>query len=229
MAEAAITPRELEQQAMTWPERAQALRIDNDEALMQADEMLLGIKDLEKEIMAHHGPIKRKAHEAWKAVVAAEKRMLEPLRQAEAVIKERTRDYRLKRQREADEAGRKAEKEARRRAEEQALRAAIEAEKEGAAAGEVEAILREAERQPLPVPKPPEPPKTKGISTVTAYRAEVADLKALAGGVVEGTVPPAFIEPNMKALNQWARATKGSAELPGVRVIAEQVVRAGRR
>jgi len=57
----------------------------------------------------------------------------------------------------------------------------------------------------------------------------VTDLKALASGVVNGTVPPAFIEPNVKALNQWARATKGSAQLPGVRVIAEQVVRAGRR
>ncbi len=229
MGEVAIAPRELEQQAMTWPERAQALQITSDEALMQADEMLLGIKDLEKEITAHHAPIKKKAHEAWKAVVAAEKRMLEPLRQAEAVIKQRTRDYRLKRQREAEGARRRAEEEARRRAEEEALRAAIEAEKEGAAAGEVEAILQEAGRQPMPVPKPPEPPKTKGISTVTVFRAEVIDLKALAGGVVNGTVPPAFIEPSMKALNQWARATKGSAQLPGVRVIAEQVVRAGRR
>jgi len=229
MGEVAVAPRELEQQAITWPERAQALRIDSDEALMQADEMLLGIKDLEKEITAHHGPIKRKAHEAWKAVVAAEKRMLEPLRQAEAVIKQRIGDYRRERELAIEEARREAEEEARRRAEEQALVAAAAAERAGATSTEIEAILDGAMRQPLPVPKPPEPPKTKGISTVTVFRAEVIDLKALAGGVVNGTVPPAFIEPNVKALNQWARATKGSAQLPGVRVIAERVVRAGRR
>jgi hypothetical protein len=44
--------------------------------------------------------------------------------------------------------------------------------------------------------------------------------------VAEGKAPAWFLVPNMTAINQWARATKGTVQIPGVRVVNDRQVAA---
>lgn len=61
--------------------------------------------------------------------------------------------------------------------------------------------------------------RPKGISKRMTWKAEVTDRKALmASGRVE------FLEVNEKALNQFARATSGLVEVPGVRFYEEETI-----
>jgi ATPase subunit of ABC transporter with duplicated ATPase domains len=72
-----------------------------------------------------------------------------------------------------------------------------------------------------------EQPKAVGISTRQNWKAEVTDLKSLviaAGKAAEAgdTTLLGYLEPNTKALGQVAKALKGQARIPGVRVYAEE-------
>src|SRR5690348_1541007 len=57
---------EVTQQALTWPDRARALKVSTSESYIEAGELLKGIKALRKEVDATFDPIIGKAHEAHK-------------------------------------------------------------------------------------------------------------------------------------------------------------------
>lgn len=70
-------------------------------------------------------------------------------------------------------------------------------------------------------------PKVQGVSYRDNWKAhESVDVKALAAAVANGSVPATFLVPNMTALNQFARATKGAQKVPGVRVWNDRQVTA---
>ena len=75
---------ELETKALTLAEQAKALKVTDQPSYELAAERLLAVADLRREIVAHHEPIKRAAHTAWQQVIAAEKRLLDPVADAEA-------------------------------------------------------------------------------------------------------------------------------------------------
>ena len=217
----------LEERALSWPEKAMRLEVVDAASHQFAGEMLLGIKDLERENKEHHRDIKKKQREALNETMIAEKRILIPLQTAEGIIKTKIAQYQRVERRKADEERQRLEAIARRQREEEALRAAAEAETEGATEAEVDAILDEPVVATV-VTTPP-PPKVEGISTSTIYAAEVTDKGALIKSVAAGQQPDKLLDPNMKALNQMARALKEALNIPGVRVVSETVVRAGRR
>jgi hypothetical protein len=72
-------------------------------------------------------------------------------------------------------------------------------------------------------------PKTAGISGRQNWKADVEDFNALvsaaAAAAVRGdTTLLGYIEPNTKALGQVAKALKGAARIPGVRIYAEDAL-----
>lgn len=75
-------------------------------------EMIRGMKDLQKEIEDHHGPIKKAAHAAWKAACDAENRLLKPIKASITAVRKQMTDFETARQREALEARKQAEQEA---------------------------------------------------------------------------------------------------------------------
>ena len=61
-------------------------------------------------------------------------------------------------------------------------------------------------------------PKIRGITYRDCWKAHPkVDIRVLAAAVGAGTVPVAFLDVNMPALNQYARATHGAGVVPGVR------------
>src|SRR5262249_44724932 len=116
----AMTPaRDLETRALTLADQAKALKIVDQQSYQTAVERLLAVADLRREIVAHHEPIKRAAHIAWQQIIAAEKRLLDPVTDAERIYKTGISNYETQQ--------RRLEAEARAIAEAAARRAAAEA------------------------------------------------------------------------------------------------------
>jgi translation initiation factor IF-2 len=161
-------------------------------------------------------------------VIAAEKRLLDPVAEAERIYKSAIAAYEAEQRRIEDEARTKAEAEARRQAEEARERELEQAEAEGADAEEIAAMVN----APLTVAPPRVEPAfqpAKGVSVAANWKGEVTSLRALVKAIAEGKADLHLVKANDAAINEKARVTRGTLVIPGVRFFSEPVVRAGRR
>jgi hypothetical protein len=225
----AMTPaKDLETRALTLADQAKALKIVDQQSYETAAERLLAVAELRREITEHHEAIKRKAHEAWQAVIAAEKKLLDPVADAERIYKAGIASYEAEQGRIEAEARAKAEAEARRLAEEHRERELEQAESEGADTEEIEAMIN----APLPAIAPKVESTfqaARGITTAANWKGQVTSLESLVTAIAAGKANLNLVMANKPAINQLARATRGTLEVPGVRFFNESVVRATRR
>ena len=177
---------EIESKALTHVEQARSVAICDQGTYDGAVEILLANKALQSEVVEHHKPIKQATWNSWQVAIAQEKKILEPLQQAEKILKlavgkwdvEQTRllEERKRVEREAAEVERAREVQ-------QEVR---EAEAAGASPVEVQAIVE----QPRPAPRPivaPTYTKSKAVPVTTTYGCDVTDIKALCKAVADGT------------------------------------------
>jgi hypothetical protein len=230
---------ELASEGATWAERAKGLTITDRETYVNAGQLLTSVKHFRSEIAKWFAPhvegameTKRRAEAQRKALVDERDRMEAPLVAAEASLKRSLLAWDAQQEEIRQEQERQAQAEAQRRAEEATLNAAAALEIEATATGNAE-MLQEAQHileQPIDTPNvfvAPSMPKVQGVSYRDNWKAhESVDVKALAAAVAAGTVPSTFLVPNMVALNQFARATKGTQQVPGVKVWNDRQVTA---
>jgi colicin import membrane protein len=226
----AMTPvRELETRALTLAEEARALAVTDQQSYNAAAERLLAVVSLRREIEQHHAPLKKSAHDAWQKVIAAEKRLLDPVVDAERIYKTGIASYEAEQRRLEAEARAKAEAEARLAAEEARERELEQAESEGADAEEVAAIANAPLPMVAPAPVQPAFQPTRGVTTAANWKGEVTSLGALVKAIAQGQATVNLVTPNEVAINQLARATRGTLEVPGIKFYSTTTVRAGRR
>lgn len=92
-----------------------------------------------------------------------------------------------------------------------------------------EARLEAAAAVQAPVVTISAPEKAKGESTRTAWKAKLADLKALASAAAAGNdVALSLLEFDQSAANKFASATKGAVAIPGIEFYEEAVLAVGR-
>jgi hypothetical protein len=225
----AMTPvRELETRALTLADQAKALKITDQPSYNLAVERLLGVAALRREIVAHHEPMKKAAHQAWQQVITGEKKLLDPVELAEQTYKTAIAAYEAEQRRIEAQARAKAEAEARRAAEEALERQLQEAEGQGADAEEVAAMIA----APLVVAPPRVEPtfqQAKGVSIATNWRGEVVSLEKLVQAIAAGQASIGLVMPNQTSINALAKATRNTLAIPGIRFFSEPVVRAGRK
>ena len=236
---------EIEEKALTLPERAREVAtIADQREFSKAGSLLRDIVTIKAEIIAHHEPIKKAAWAAHKAVVAAENKLLEPVEIAEREVKRAIAAYEDRMMRIQAENERKAreqaEKEARERERVAQEEAAVRAKADmdalldstddfdealaimGQTAEVVKSAVlqaREEERaKPVYVDVEPVIQRVSGISTFTAYSAEVFDIKELCHAIAAGEQPVSLVTPNMVMLNKLAGIHKTGMKVPGVRV-----------
>jgi hypothetical protein len=218
----------LQKQVMTLPEAARAVVIHDQASYEFAAEKLLTVAAMRREIVEYHAPLKQKAHEAHKAICNAEASMLAPVAEAEKILKQGIAAYQIEQRRIQEEQERLA-RQAAEQARLEALEASIEAaEAEGASVEEVQAIIE----QPMVTPAVRVAPTIQhvaGVSAAKTYRAEVINIRELCKAVAMGQCSEAYVTANMPALNGVARSTRGSIRIPGVRIVEDATVRAGRR
>lgn len=223
-----VAEQELKTTAAGLAEQATALRVVDEPTFQRAGTMLRAIKTYLARVGEVLNPIIQAAHKAHQEALTQKKRLEEPALVAERSLKASMGTYQTEQERLARAAEATAALERQRLEDEAKLQAALNAEARGDGQG-AERIL-EAATPPAPIIVPaavtPPPPKAEGVSFRKTYRAEVTDLRALVEAVAKGQVPLAYVEANLSALNQAARALKEELAVPGVRVIDERGVAA---
>lgn len=212
---------EVEQTAMSWPEKAQQILIHDQASYIFAANTLLDIAKIEKNIKAHHEPIKAAAYIAHKTAVGAEKKFLDPLNRAKAIVKKAISGWEQKQAEIRAEADRKAREEARRVEEDSRLRRAIEATNARRPESEIEEILNTPDPIEPPAPAVPTFDRVPGVGTRETWRAEVTDIMALCKAIGEGKAAPTLVQPFMPLLNSMARNLHDSMSVPGVKAVKD--------
>lgn len=217
-------------EAQTWSQRARALTITDRESCLNASHLLRSIKGLRSQIQLWFEPhieaameTKRKADQARKALVDEKDRMEAPLVAAEGLVKRVLLTWEQEQERIRQDEERRLQAEADRRAEAINLEAAAALELLANKTGDAE-MLQEAHdilTQPTEAPVvsvAKTMPKVQGIAYRDQWKAhDEVNIRVLAAAVAEGSVSPTFLVPNMAALHNFARATKGTQSVPGVK------------
>lgn len=214
----------IEKEALSWPERAAALTITDQQSFNQAASTLQVIAGLQKRIKEHHEPIKTAAHAAHKAAVSAEKRLLDPLDQASQIVRRAISAWTVEQERVRLAQERRLAELARKQEEESRLQAAIEAEEDGHAEAVAE-ILDAVQPVPMPIAAPTYE-KAAGVSTSIRWGARVVNLVELCRAIGAGLVPETAVEPKMSVLNTMAKVHQARLSIPGVVAVPETVVTA---
>lgn len=195
-------------------ERAKALIITDEKGLSMANEAIVGIKGIRREIFDFFRPNIDRLNRAHLEALAQMRKFDGPLEQGEKHVKGQIAGYfaELRRkQAEEAEAARRVEEE-RKRIEEEKLRAAIEAEEKGKTE-EAEKILEEIpEAKPAPVA---EMPKMKNVFTRSEPKWRVID---------EKKIPRNLLVPNGPEITRLVDLAKGKIEIPGIEIYFVDVV-----
>ena len=202
--------------ALSFPDKARALTIRDETTLRSANEFLLADKQMQKLVHAAFDPTvdaTKKAHDMAKVQRA---HYLEPLLEAERIVKPEIGRFLIEQARIRHEAEEKAKQEAaeaeRKRLAE--LQAAIDAENAGK--------LKQAERHlekamTIEPPKPviPDPVKVQGTFIRKDLKWRVSDINA---------VPREYLEINHTEIEKVFRMCREKMSIPGIEVYEESTV-----
>jgi hypothetical protein len=213
--QAIISPDEVAKIVPAVVSQAQGITVSDAEDYEMACSFLTLIALRKKQVGETFDPIVQKAHATWKEAIAQRDKFLNPLAIAEMNVKNKVTNWR-------------AEEERKRRAEEARLTAIAKKEADERAAAEAAAleaagdkqladlVRQEAATAPPPVVvAPPTIPKQDGIAKRVNWRFEVID---------ESKVPRELMEPSDVKIGAIVRSQKNLANIPGVRVWAEETV-----
>lgn len=213
--------------ALTYPDRARALCIEDATSYAAACEFLKAIKALRTEIADTFGPHITRAHEAHRALLKEKADAEAPLVEAERIAKAQLVEWDQAQERERRAEQARIQEALRRQDEEQRLNDAIALEAAGETA-EAEALI-EMPIAPVAVAVAPTTPKVSGIAYRETWSAKVTDLSALARYVAANPQFANLLSANMPALNAQARSLKGALSIPGVEAVCTRDVAAARR
>ena len=229
----------LEIETRSWASRAAGLRIVDRESCINASTLLRSVKTLRGQVVAFWAPhldaameTKRKAEAARKGLADEQARMEAPLIEAERVLKGALLTYETEQERLRLVEEQRLQEEARKHAEAVTLAAAASLETEAIATGNAEMLQEATDILDQPIEAPvvsvaTSVPKVQGVTYRDQWKAHPAiNVKALAAAVASGAVPATFLVPDMTAINAFARATKGTHAVPGIRFFNDRQVTA---
>lgn len=209
------TDKEAEVVALSLRAKVDSLEVVDQASYAFANALNKQAYDGRKAFHAWFDPIDEASKKQRQATIAQGKKIDEPFDYVIKVTGSKAAAWMRAEKSRAEEERRKAEEAARKEAEEAQLRAAEALQKEGLTAA-ADAVLD----APVVVPKVEvsAPEKADGVSYRDVWGAEVTCLSELVKAVAEGKAPLGAIQANESFLGQWARLTKGTEALPGVKV-----------
>jgi len=197
---------------------ATEITIRDNETYETACAFLKSLKAIEKEIAdTFDEPIKR-AFEAHKSILGAKGRHMEPIQQAERVVKPKIATYLQEQERIRRDEERRLQEEARKRAEEEALAEAAELEAEGETEAAEQLISEPIRVAPVIVPKMV--PKVTGVAMKENWRFRVTDANK---------IPREYLKIDEIKIGQIVRALKDKTKIPGIEAYPEKLISAGSR
>jgi hypothetical protein len=207
---------EAETLALQIRERVETLSIFDQASYDFAQSLNKAALESKKSFHVWFDPIDEASKKQRQATIAQGKKIDEPLDFVIKTIGGKSATYIRAEEARIAEEKRKAEAIARKAAEDAALVAAQALQAEGMTAA-AEAVLD----APIVIEKViiEAPAKAQGVSYRDNYSAEVVNLMELVKAVAEGKAPLYYLEANLTSLNTWARNSKGSEAMPGIRVL----------
>lgn len=189
---------------------AASMVVTNPAEYTIASDFLKTIKGAQSKVVAFFAPMKQKAHEAHKAITLQEASMLKPLQDAEASLKRNLLTFYWEQERVRLEAQRK-----------------LQAEADEAARKERERLEREAAKLKTPELREQRLEQAAAVIAPVVQVASVAPVvsgqsvrKTWTAKVVDAAiVPREWMVVNEKALDSFAKATKGAVKVPGVEFV----------
>jgi septal ring factor EnvC (AmiA/AmiB activator) len=220
--------------------QARAFNVVDAVTYTEAGESLKGIKAAQKNLEEKKKSLLQPVNETLKAIrklfaaPEAELELAEQLyKRGMLGFSERLEAQRREEQRQADERARKERERLERqaaddRARAEAARAAGDTKR--AEKLEQRADVRQDTAATVVAPViPKDAPRVSGIAERENWYAIVVDFKTLVAAVAAGTVPMTALEPNMKFLNNQAKAMKRDLPYPGVQAAVDKIMAAGSR
>ncbi len=199
----------IEKESNSYIKKANEYDIVCQEVYESAGKFLLKVKTLIKEIKITFEPIVKKAHEVHKEATKQKNRHLEPVAEAEKILKDKCKAYENEMHRKELERQAEAEKEKQRLIAEENKKRQDEAELLGDDPEKVE----EATVEDIEVEQPlPSITKIKGLGVRRVWRAKVID---------KSKIPLEYMIPDMGKLNGMARALKADFNIKGVEAVEE--------
>jgi len=209
-------PSEAESKALALKSKVDSLTVTDQASYDMANAINAAAYEGKKNFHKWFDPIDDSSKKQRQATIAQGKKIDEPFDYVIKVTGSKAAAWiRAEEERTAEEK-RKAEAIARKAAEDAQLAAAEALQAEGLT-NAATAILE----APVVIPKVSVegPVKAEGTTYTDRYSAEVVDLMALVKAVAEGKAPASAICANEAWLGQWARLTKGTEAMPGVKVV----------
>lgn len=197
---------------------ARGFKIASTDDYLRSAAMLQAVKALQKKVGDTFDKHIANAFKAHKDLVADKNAHLQPLTEAEGLIKRAVLVYQVAEEQKRREIESRAQEEARKQQARLEVRAA-----KAEASGKVEkaeALQAAAASVVAPIIAP-SVPKVSGLSTRVTYKATVVDKLELVKAVAAGTVPLNALDANMPFLNNQARVMKETLSYPGVKVEQE--------
>lgn len=202
----------LELQATSILELAQKMTVATIEQQKSAGGLLHDIKALKAKVNETFDPICDANHKAWKTSIAQRNKHLNPLEDAERLLKEKSAEFFAEQERtqqaELRAAQEKAENEERIRREIEAKRLKAEGDKAGAKELLAQPIFAVAEAQP-------EPEKVQGITARTKYGFVIVDPNLL---------PREYLVPDTAKIQKIVDAMKDQTRINGIRVTTTKLI-----
>jgi len=211
----------VKQEASAIMQWANGLTVSNAEEYKLAFEKVKEIKAVRKRWNDYWGPLKAKAHSAWKEVVAKEKEGTDVCDRAERMAKQKADAWRFEEERKAEEERRRLQA----IADENARRERERLEKQAAKLKTPELKeerLEQAAAIEAPVVEIAAPVEIEGVAIRKIWKARLVDIDKLIAAAGPGSVAASFLEFNEKAANSFARSTKGSVKVAGIEFYEER-------
>ena len=206
--------RKLENEVTAIEVVAEKFAVSNDSQYAEAGAFGRALKSKMAEVTEFFAPLKKSAHDAHKQICDREKKMLEPLKNAESILKKAMGEYAFEKERKRKE----AEEEARRLAKEEAERKLAEsrkAEEKGdvktAAMAKLDAEI--AKQAACSIVIDDNKLEADGVSTSTDWEIESIDESVVPVSVKGMTIRPVDTSAVMKLI----RASKGTIEIDGIK------------
>ena len=193
---------------------AEGFIVETDDDYQKACEFGRELKRKESEVTEFFKPMKDAAHQAHKAVCDREKAMLQPLKNAERVLKESVGLFLTERERKrkaAEEAARRAAEEERERKLREAIEAEAAGDNEAAADAMTEAMIMDQASATITV-ETGNPAKAAGTAVRKDWRIKSVDPKAVPVEICGIELRPV----DNAAVMRLIRMSKGNVSIPGI-------------
>ena len=209
---------QLEKRAGNLPAQVRSLgpKIQDQATLERVNKAKLYIRELRNEVRKVFEPMKKKAYAAYKEILDQYKKVEAPIIEAEKYCDRLLAEWFAEQRRIREEAERKRLEAIRKQKEEEErkLREALEAENAGKKE-EAEKIINQVIEAKPPEVKTPEKPKLKGVYSRIDYDFEIIDVTK---------IPREYMIPDETLIRKVIRASKGKVIIPGIKVIAKEIV-----